>query len=69
MAFTPRLVMSLATPCTSIRPSPPPANSSSTCAVISSTASALTGLVGKATDRGTWCGGAYITYPAGAPST
>ena len=38
-------------------------------AVISRTASALTGLVGKASERGTYMGGAYSTKPAGAPST
>ncbi len=48
-------------PCTRIRPSPPPANSGSTRAVISSTASALIGEVGKATDRGTYAGGANRT--------
>src|SRR5215469_17657998 len=36
---------------------------------MSSTASALTGLVGKAIERGTYCGGANSMYPAGAPST
>ena len=40
-------------PWMSIRPSPPPVNSGMMCAVISSTASALTGVVGKATERGT----------------
>ena len=44
-------------------------NSAITCAVMSRTASALTGLVGKATDRGTYSGGAYIMCPAGTPST
>ena len=39
------------------------------CAVISSTASELTGEVGNATDRGTYTGGAYSTNPAGTPST
>src|SRR4029077_18200059 len=34
-----------------------------------STASALTGLVGNAIERGTYCGGANSMYPAGAPST
>ncbi len=48
-------------PWMSIRPKPPPENSLITRAVISSTASALTGLVGKATDRGTYCGGAKST--------
>ncbi len=43
---------------TSIRPSPPPANSGSSRAVISSTASPETGEVGKARLRGTWTGGA-----------
>src|SRR6266700_7746551 len=33
------------------------------------TASALTGLVGKAIERGTYCGGANSMYPAGTPST
>src|SRR6516164_1274868 len=36
---------------------------------MSSTASALTGLVGKAIERGTYCGGANSMYPAGTPST
>src|SRR5215469_13158247 len=36
---------------------------------MSSTASALTGLVGKAIERGTYCGGAKSMYPAGTPST
>ena len=59
IALTPRLVRSLATPGTSIRPSPPPWNSEKeTLAVINKTASPLTGLVGKATDRGTYNGGA-----------
>jgi hypothetical protein len=53
IAFTPRLVRSRATPWTSIRPSPPPANAATTCAVISRAASALTGEVGKAIERGT----------------
>ena len=48
-------------PWMSIRPRPPPENSLITRAVISRTASALTGLVGKATDRGTYCGGAKST--------
>ncbi len=61
MALTPRLVRSFATPWTSIRPSPPPVNSSRMEAVISITASPLTGLVGKATERGTYRGGAYRT--------
>ena len=52
-ALMPRRVRSFTTLCTSIRPSPPSANSGSTCAVISSTASAETGLVGKAEPRGT----------------
>ena len=52
IALMPRLVRSRATPCTSIRPSPPPANAATTCAVISSTASAETGEVGNAIDRG-----------------
>src|SRR6266487_1272753 len=33
------------------------------------TASALTGLVGKAIERGTYCGGANSMYPAGTPSS
>src|SRR5262252_10601640 len=33
------------------------------------TASALTGLVGNAIERGTYCGGAKSMYPAGTPST
>ena len=53
MARTPRRVRSLAAAWTSIRPSPPPGNSGSTRAVISSTASPETGEVGKATLRGT----------------
>ena len=53
----------------SIRPMPPPANSLSRCAVMKSTASALTGLVGNAIERGTYCGGANSMYPAGTPST
>src|SRR5580700_3299075 len=69
IAFTPRRVRSLAMACTSIRPIPPPANSLSRCAVMNSTASALTGLVGKAIERGTYCGGAKSMYPAGTPST
>jgi hypothetical protein len=36
---------------------------------MSRTASALTGEVGKAMDRGTYPGGAYMTKPAGTPST
>ncbi len=36
---------------------------------MNSTASALTGLVGKAIERGTYCGGANSMYPAGTPST
>ncbi len=58
IARTPRRVRSFATPCSSTRPSPPPWKSGSTCPVISSTASGLTGDVGKATDRGTYAGGA-----------
>ncbi len=69
MARTPRRVRSLAIACTSIRPMPPPANSPSKWAVMNSTASALTGLVGKAIERGTYCGGAKSMYPAGTPST
>ena len=69
MALTPRRVRSFATDCTSIRPSPPPAKSGSTLPAMSSTASALTGEVGKAIERGTYIGGAYITKPAGTPST
>jgi hypothetical protein len=61
IAFTPRRVRSLAAACSNIRPSPPPVNSGSTCAVINIAASGLTGLVGKATDRGTNAGGAYST--------
>ncbi len=38
-------------------------------AVISSTASGLTGVVGNATERGTYAGGAKSTKPAGTPST
>src|ERR1700735_4306949 len=69
IAFTPRRVRSLAMAWTSIRPIPPPVNSLSRCAVMNSTASALTGLVGKAIERGTYCGGANSMYPAGTPST
>src|SRR3984957_1585597 len=69
IAFTPRRVRSLAMACTSIRPIPPPVNSLTRCAVMNSTASALTGLVGKAIERGTYCGGANSMYPAGTPST
>src|SRR5215472_2508077 len=36
---------------------------------MNSTASALTGLVGNAIERGTYCGGAKSMYPAGTPST
>jgi hypothetical protein len=36
---------------------------------MSKTASALTGEVGKANDRGTKAGGAYTTKPAGMFST
>ena len=63
MALTPRRVRSFATDWTSIRPSPPPLNSLRMFAVISRTASAraLTGLVGKASERGTYMGGAYST--------
>src|SRR5437764_34868 len=52
MARTPRRTMSRATPWSSIRPSPPPRNSGSRRAVMSRTASAATGEVGNATDRG-----------------
>ena len=52
IARMPRLVTSRATPWMSMRPSPPPANAGTTWADISSTASAETGLVGKAIDRG-----------------
>ena len=45
-------------PCTSIRPSPPPAPSGSTYAVVSRTASADTGAVGKAAAPGTNAAGA-----------
>jgi hypothetical protein len=38
-------------------------------AVMSRTASGLTGLVGKAMERGTYAGGANMTNPAGTPST
>src|SRR5260370_12236085 len=69
IAVTPRRVRSLAMACTSIRPIPPPVNSLSRCAVMNSTASALTGLVGKAIERGTYCGGANSMYPAGMLST
>src|SRR5580704_16741455 len=69
MAFTPCRVRSLAIAWISIRPMPPPANSLSRWAVMNSTASALTGLVGKAIERGTYCGGANSMYPAGTPST
>ena len=65
----PRLVRSRATPWTSIRPRPPPAKAGTTLAVISSAASAETGEVGKAIERGTYAGGAYMTKPAGMPST
>ncbi len=56
-ARTPRSRKSSATPCTSIRPSPDPASSGRTKAVINSTASGLTGLVGNANDRGLYAGG------------
>src|SRR6202021_3982919 len=69
IAFTPRRVRSLAMAGTSTRPPPPPVNSLSRCAVMNSTASALTGLVGKAIERGTYCGGANSMYPAGTPPT
>src|SRR5229473_8004381 len=36
---------------------------------MNSTSSALTGLVGNAIERGTYCGGAKSMYPAGTPST
>ena len=52
MTLTPRSRRSFATACTSIRPSPVPANSGRTNAVVSSTASGLTGLLGNAIDRG-----------------
>src|SRR3984885_14872688 len=69
MARTPRRVRSFAIACTSIRPIPPPANSLSRWALMNSTASALTGVGGKAIERGTYCGGANSMYPAGTPST
>src|ERR1700691_6652141 len=69
MAFTPCRTRSLAIAWTSIRPMPPPAHSLSRWAVMNSTASALTGLVGTAIERGTYWGGANIMHPAGTLST
>jgi len=64
IALIPRLVRSRATPCTSIRPSPPPENGATTWAVISRAASGETGDVGKAIERGTYA--AFYSHDPGA---